>query len=108
MVITCLTPFIPSVLFKTVPVLILTENRPFVNTFCCFSLNIRVMSKEDLSVTLGKVDERTQSIKEDIDEVKSGISGLDKRLRVIEDWRIWVLGWTAAISYGISIMMKGV
>jgi hypothetical protein len=66
------------------------------------------MSKEDLSVTLGKVDERTQSIKEDIDEVKSGISGLDKRLRVIEDWRIWVLGWTAAISFGISLMMKGI
>ena len=73
-----------------------------------FSLNIRIMSKEDLSVTLGKVDERTQSIKEDIDEVKSGISGLDKRLRIIEDWRIWVLGWTAAISFGISLMMKGV
>lgn len=90
------------------PVLILNENRPFVNTFMVFSLNIRIMSKEDLSVTLGKVDERTQSIKEDIDEVKSGISGLDKRLRIIEDWRIWVLGWTAAISFGISLMMKGV
>ena len=90
------------------PVLILNENSPFVNTFSVFSLNIRIMSKEDLSVTLGKVDERTQSIKEDIDEVKSGISGLDKRLRIIEDWRIWVLGWTAAISFGISLMMKGV
>lgn len=90
------------------PVLILTENSLFVNTFSVFSLNIRIMSKEDLSVTLGKVDERTQSIKEDIDEVKSGISGLDKRLRIIEDWRIWVLGWTAAISFGISLMMKGV
>ena len=54
------------------------------------------------------MDERTQSIKEDIDDIKTGISGLDKRLRLIEDWRIWVLGWTAAISYGISIMMKGV
>ena len=90
------------------PVLILNENRPFVNTFMVFSLNIRIMSKEDLSVTLGKVDERTQSIKEDIDEVKSGLSGLDKRLRIIEDWRIWVFGWTAAISFGISLMMKGV
>ena len=90
------------------PVLILTENSLFVNTFSVFSLNIRIMSKEDLSVTLGKVDERTQSIKEDIDEVKSGISGLDRRLRIIEDWRIWVLGWTAAISFGISLMMKGV
>ena len=90
------------------PVLILTENSLFVNTFSVFSLNIRIMSKEDLSVTLGKVDERTQSIKEDIDEVKSGISGLDKRLRIIEDWRIWVLGWTAAISFGISLMMIGV
>ena len=89
-------------------VLILTENSLFFNTFSVFSLNIRIMSKEDLSVTLGKVDERTQSIKEDIDEVKSGISGLDKRLRIIEDWRIWVLGWTAAISFGIALMMKGV
>ena len=57
---------------------------------------------------MGKVDERTQSIKEDIDEIKTGISGLDRRLRVIEDWRIWVFGWAAAISFGISLMMKGV
>ena len=97
-----------SVLFKPFPVLILTENRPFVNPFAVFSLNIRIMSKEEMSVTLGKVDERTQSIKDDIDEIKTGISGLDKRLRLIEDWRIWVLGWTAAISFGISLMMKGV
>ena len=102
-------------LIPPVPVLILMLIGCLVKGLCCFSvsfsvfsLNIMVMSKEDLSVTLGKVDERTQSIKEDIDEVKSGISGLDKRLRIIEDWRIWVLGWTAAISFGISLMMKGV
>ena len=108
MLVTSLYPYTPSVLFKPVPVLILTEIRHFVNTLCCFSLNIVVMSKDDMSVTLGKVDESSQSIKEDIDDIKTGISGLDKRLRLIEDWRIWVLGWTAAISYGISIMMKGV
>ena len=64
------------------------------------------MGKDDK--LLGRLEEGMISMKEDIGDLKGSLSSIDQRLRKIEDWRIWILGWTTAISFVMSFLMRSV
>ncbi len=64
------------------------------------------MGKDDK--LLGRLEEGVNSIKDDISEIKENNTSIDLRLRKIEDWRIWILGWTTAISFVMSFLMRSV
>ena len=64
------------------------------------------MGKDDK--LLGRLEEGMNSMKEDIGDLKGSLSSIDQRLRKIEDCRIWILGWTTAISFVMSFLMRSV
>ncbi len=71
-----------------------------------FLLIYIAMGKDDK--LLGRLEEGVNSMKEDITDLKGSLSSIDQRLRKIEDWRIWILGWTTAISFVMSFLMRSV
>jgi hypothetical protein len=79
---------------------------PFRNGFAVFPLIYSAMGKDDK--LLGRLEEGVNSMKGDINELKDTFSSIDQRLRKIEDWRIWILGWTTAISFVMSFLMRSV
>lgn len=62
------------------------------------------MGKDDK--LLGRLEEGMNSVKDDINGLKGSLDNIDRRLRKIEDWRIWILGWTTAISFVMSFLMR--
>ena len=71
-----------------------------------FSVIIGIMSDDRTAVALARLEEKVNSIKEDVLEIRDNSSSMDTRLRKIEDWRIWILGWTTAISFTMSIAIR--
>ena len=64
------------------------------------------MPNDKTDVALARLEEKVNSIKEDVVDIKDNSSSMDLRLRKIEDWRIWILGWTTAISFAMSIAIR--
>ena len=79
---------------------------PFGNENIGFLVIYAAMGKDDK--LLGRLEEGVNSVKGDINELKDTFSSIDQRLRKIEDWRIWILGWTTAISFVMSFLMRSV
>ena len=79
---------------------------PLRNGFAVFPLIYSAMGKDDK--LLGRLEEGVNSVKGDINALKDTFSSIDQRLRKIEDWRIWILGWTTAISFVMSFLMRSV
>lgn len=70
-----------------------------------FSLNIRNnMSK--IEVGLAKVEEKINSIESLSKSTLKMTENMDNRLRKIEDWRFYLLGWTTAISFVVSFIWR--
>jgi hypothetical protein len=59
-----------------------------------------------VEVALAKLEEKLNSI-EDLAENHGEITkSIDLRLRKIEDWRFYLLGWTTAISFLITFIWR--
>lgn len=61
---------------------------------------------ERLLVGMTRLEEGMKSVQRDVKEARGGIEGLDQRLRAVENWRIWILGWTTAIATAVSVWVK--
>jgi len=60
------------------------------------------LSDHDLLV---RIDERIEVIRKDIEEMKDAIANHNKRIRILELWRAYVLGAAAVIAAMISIIV---
>ena len=62
------------------------------------------MSK--IEVGLAKVEEKINSIESLSKSTLKMTENMDNRLRKIEDWRFYLLGWTTAISFVVSFIWR--
>jgi len=59
-----------------------------------------------VEIALAKVEEKLNSIVDNQESDSQMLHSMDLRLRKIEDWRVYLLGWTTAISFLITFIWR--
>lgn len=59
-----------------------------------------------VEVALAKLEEKLNSIADLAENQAETTKSIDLRLRKIEDWRFYLLGWTTAISFLITFIWR--
>ena len=57
-------------------------------------------------VILARLEEKINSIESYSKDHSKNLDSMDLRLRKIEDWRVYLLGWTTAISFVVTFIWR--